>query len=61
MKRNLIAIATVVLALGTNVVLAQDQFQDPYWKQLNTAQSVQPTSVGEPRVDFSFVDAYAPN
>lgn len=57
MKRNLIAIAAAVLALGSNVVLAQDQFMDSYWKDLNTAHSyVQPTIGGEARADFSFVD-----
>jgi hypothetical protein len=58
MKRNLIAVATTVLALGANVALAQDQFQDSYWKQLNTVQSVQGTSAGESRSDFSFVDRH---
>jgi len=57
MKRNLIAIAAVVLALGTNVVLAQDQFMDSYWKDLNTAHSnLTPTIGAESRADFSFVD-----
>jgi hypothetical protein len=59
MKRNLIAIASAVLALGANVALAQDQFADGYWKQLNTAQSVQSTATtNESRADFGFVDRY---
>lgn len=57
MKRNLIAIAAAVLALGTNVALAQDQFMDSYWKNLNIAHEyVQPTTSAESRADFSFVD-----
>ena len=58
MKRNLIVIAAAVLALGSNVVLAQDQFMDSYWKDLNTAHSnLVPTIGSESRADFSFVDA----
>jgi hypothetical protein len=58
MKRNLIAVAAAALALGTNVALAEDQFQDAYWKQLNTAHSVQSTGTSESRNDFDFVDRY---
>jgi hypothetical protein len=61
MKRNLIAIATAALALGANVALAQDQFADPYWKQLNGVQSAEPaqsTSGGESHGNFDFVDRY---
>jgi hypothetical protein len=65
MKRNLIAIAAAVLALGTNVALAENQFMDPYWKQLGNAHSelgiapaVQPMTTGETRKDFDFVDRY---
>jgi hypothetical protein len=58
MKRNLILIASAVLALGTNVALAEDQFMDPYWKQLETAHSALPATASEPRKDFDFVDRY---
>ena len=64
MKRNLIAIAAAVLALGTNVALAEDQFMDPYWKQLGNAHSelnIAPAKLAitsEPRSDFDFVDRY---
>jgi len=56
MKRNLIAIAAAVLALGSNLALAQDQFMDSYWKDLSVTQYVQSTSPSEPSADFSFVD-----
>jgi len=56
MKRTLIAIAGAVLVLGTNLAVAQDQFSDPYWKDLNSVKSVQSTSpIGAP-ADYGFVD-----
>jgi hypothetical protein len=56
MKRTLIVIAGAVVALGTNLALAQDQFSDAYWKELNTVRSVQSTSpIGAP-ADYGFVD-----
>lgn len=58
MKRNLIAIAAVVLALGTNVVLAQDQFMDSYWKDLSTVRSRHAMPSGESIAEFGFVDLY---
>ena len=56
MKRNLIAITAAVLALGTNLALAQDQFMDSYWKDLSATKYVGSTSAGESPADFSFVD-----
>ena len=56
MKRNLIAIAGIVLALGTNLALAQDQFMDSYWKDLSVTHYAGPTPTSEAPADFSFVD-----
>ena len=58
MKRSLIAVAAAVLALGTNLALAQDQFMDPYWKLQDIAHAVQPAVADETRADLSFVDRY---
>ena len=62
MKRNLIAIAAVGLALGTNAALASEwAFDDPYWKQAATvqsAQSVQSTETAQGNYDL--VDRYNP-
>jgi hypothetical protein len=56
MKRNLIAIAGAVLALGSNLALAQDQFMDSYWKDLSVTKYVASTSSSEASADFGFVD-----
>jgi hypothetical protein len=59
MKRSLIAIAAAALALGTSVAVAQDQFMDSYWKQLDITHSIQPMTTSEAsRSDFDFVDRY---
>ena len=50
--------AAAVLALGTNLALAQDQFMDPYWKLQDIAHAVQPAVADETRADLSFVDRY---
>ena len=56
MKRTLIAIAGAVLALGTTLAVAQDQFSDSYWKDLNTVKSVHSPSAIDAPADYGFVD-----
>jgi hypothetical protein len=60
MKRNLIAIAAVGLALGTNVALADNNwaFDDAYWKQAPSVQSVQATQATPAKSDYDFVNQY---
>jgi hypothetical protein len=60
MKRNLIA--AVLLALGANVALADNNwaFDDAYWKQQETIQSVQSTQAGEATGRYDLVDRYNP-
>jgi hypothetical protein len=57
MKRNLIA--AVLLALGTNVALADNNFafDDAYWKQATVVQSAQAT---ESKGKYDLVDRYNP-
>ena len=63
MKRNLIAVAAA-LVLGSPVAFADNNyaFDDPYWKQSESAhsfQSVQPTeSRDESRAKYDLVDNY---
>lgn len=60
MKRNLIAAA--LLLLGSNVVLADNNwaFDDAYWKQQETIQSVQSAQAGETAGRYDLVDRYNP-
>jgi hypothetical protein len=60
MKRNLIAIAATVLALGANAALADNNyvFDDPYWKQAEGTRAVQPTSAPEAEGKYDLVDKY---
>jgi hypothetical protein len=60
MKRNLILAAA--LALGSNVALADNNwaFDDGYWKQQQTVQSVQSAQAAEPRGKYDVVDRYNP-
>jgi hypothetical protein len=64
MKRNLIAIAAVGLAIGANAAFADNNwaFDDAYWKQAQTSQPVQSTSTqsGEVRGKYDQVDRYNP-
>jgi len=63
MKRNLIAIAAVGLALGANAAFADNNwaFDDAYWKQAQSvpsAQSVQPTQSARTQGSYDFVNQY---
>jgi hypothetical protein len=58
MKRSLIAIAVAVLAAGTDLALADDQFMDSYWKDLSTVRSRHAMPSGESIAEFGFVDLY---
>ena len=63
MKRNLIAIAAVGLALGANAAFADNNwaFDDAYWKQapsVRSAQSVQPTQSARTQGSYDFVNQY---
>jgi len=62
MKRNLIGLAAVALALVANAAVADNNyvFDDPYWKQAEIAVSVQPTQSTESRGKYSLVDDYNP-
>jgi hypothetical protein len=65
MKRNLIAVAAAVLALGTTAALADNNwaFDDGYWKQAQSVQSVQAAQAvqsGEIRGKYDLVDNYNP-
>jgi hypothetical protein len=60
MKRNLIAIAAVGLALGANAAFADNNwaFDDAYWKQAPAVQSVQATQSAPAKGDYDFVNQY---
>ena len=62
MKRNLIGLAAVAFAVITNAALADNNyaFDDPYWKQAETVQSVQSFMPAETRGKYSLVDDYNP-
>jgi hypothetical protein len=62
MKRNLIAVAAIGLALGANVALADNNwaFDDSYWKQGQSAPSVQATGSSEAQGKYDQVDRYNP-
>jgi hypothetical protein len=66
MKRNLIALAAVGLALGASSAFADNSwaFDDAYWKQGQSAQSaqsfesVQPTQPARTQGSYDFVNQY---
>jgi hypothetical protein len=60
MKRNLIAIAAVGLALGANAAFADNSwaFDDAYWKQAPSVQSAQATQSVPAKSDYDFVNQY---
>jgi hypothetical protein len=63
MKRNLIAIAAVGLALGTTAAFADNNwaFDDAYWKQAQgtpSVQSVQGTQSAPAQSNYDFVNQY---
>jgi len=62
MKRNLIGLAAVALALIANAAVADNNyvFDDAYWKQAEIVVSVQPTQSTESRGKYSLVDDYNP-
>ena len=62
MKRNLIVVAALGLALSANAVLADNNwaFDDAYWKQGGTIQSVQSTQATESQGRYDQVDRYNP-
>ncbi len=62
MKRNLIAIVAVGLALGANAAFADNNwaFDDAYWKQAQAASSVQSAQSTETRGKYDQVDRYNP-
>jgi hypothetical protein len=62
MKRNLIAVAAAVLALGTTAAFADNNytFDDPYWKKAESIGSVQPMQATESRGKYSQVDDFNP-
>jgi hypothetical protein len=62
MKRNLIGLAAVALALVANAAVADNNyvFDDPYWKQAEIAVSVQPTQSTESSGKYSQVDDFNP-
>jgi len=63
MKRNLIGLAAVALALVANAALADNNyvFDDPYWKQAEivvSVQSAQSTESTPMRPKYDLVDSY---
>jgi len=63
MKRNLIAIAAVGLALGANAAFADNSwaFDDAYWKQAHGTASVQSAQTAQSvpaKGDYDFVNQY---
>jgi hypothetical protein len=60
MKRNLIAIATLGLALGANAAFADNNwaFDDAYWKQAPSVQSAQTTQSVPAKGNYDFVNQY---
>jgi len=62
MKRNLISLAAVALALVANAALADNNytFDDAYWKRAEITVSVQPIASTESRGKYSLVDDFNP-
>jgi hypothetical protein len=62
MKRNLIAIAAVGLALGANATFADNNwaFDDAYWKQAQGTPSVQSTQTTQTSGKYDQVDRFNP-
>jgi hypothetical protein len=62
MKRNLIAIAALGLALSANTAFADNSwaFDDTYWKQAPSVQSAQsqPTQPSRTQGSYDFVNQY---
>jgi hypothetical protein len=60
MKRNLIGLAAVALALVANAALADNNyvFDDAYWKQAEIMTSVQSTESTPMRSKYDLVDNY---
>jgi hypothetical protein len=60
MKRNLIAIAAVGLALGTTAAFADNNFafDDAYWKQAPSVQATQTTPSVPAKGSYDFVNQY---
>ena len=60
MKRNLIAIAALGLALGANTAFADNSwaFDDAYWKQAPSVQSTQTTQSVPAKGNYDFVNQY---
>ena len=58
MKRNLIAIAALGLALGANTAFADNSwaFDDAYWKQAPSVQSTQTTQSVPAKGNYDFVN-----
>jgi polyisoprenoid-binding protein YceI len=62
MKRNLIGLAAVALALVANAAVADNNytFDDAYWKRAEITVSVQPMQATESRGKYSDVDDFNP-
>ncbi|HSD44433.1 MAG TPA: hypothetical protein VLD36_21545 [Burkholderiales bacterium] len=62
MKRNLIAFAAAALALGTTAAFADNNFtfDDPYWKQAESTQTVHSASSIKMERNYDLVDNYIP-
>jgi hypothetical protein len=62
MKRKLIAIAAVGLAIGATAAFADNNytFDDAYWKQSQSVQAVQSTQSTETKGKYDQVDRYNP-
>jgi hypothetical protein len=60
MKRNLIAIAALGLALSANTAFADNSwaFDDAYWKQAPSVQSAQATQSAPAKGEYDFVNQY---
>ena len=60
MKRNLIAVAALGLALGANAAFADNNwaFDDAYWKQAPSVQSTQTTQSVPAKGNYDFVNQY---
>jgi len=60
MNRTLITIAAVGLALGANAAFADNNwaFDDAYWKQAQSVESVQATQSAPVKSDYDFVNKY---
>jgi hypothetical protein len=60
MKRNLIGLAAVALALVANAAVADNNytFDDAYWKQAEIVTSVQSTDSTPMRQKYDHVDGY---